>query len=376
MMFSKIRLLVTVAIFSVASAIGQKAENVVVVTLDGFRWQELFGGADSVLINDSVFTSDPNALKSKYWAATPEERRRKLLPFFWNTIGKQGQLFGNRNYGNLVNVMNRYWFSYPGYNEIFTGYPDTSINSNDKNDNKNENVLEFIHSKKDFKGKVAAFSSWDAFDAILNEKRSGIFVSSGFDTLSQAVASTASLRLLNDMQQLSPSPLGSSVRPDFITYFLAKEYLKSNSPRVLYLSFDETDDYAHGGKYDLYLDAAHMTDRWLQDLWNWLQSQPAYRDKTTMLITTDHGRGDLIKEEWKHHGIKIKDADQIWIAAIGKGISPVGEVRSKMQLHQQQVAATIAKLLGFNFTAKHKVPEPIQFVNDHATSNQQSGTSR
>lgn len=334
-----------------------KTENIIVVTLDGFRWQELFGGADSLLINDSLYVHNRKALKEKFWANTAGERREKLLPFFWNTIGKKGQLYGNRWYGNKVNNANKYWFSYPGYNEIFTGYPDDSVNSNDKILNRNENVLEFINRQKGFTGKVAAFTSWDTFDAILNEKRSGILVSSGFDKTN---ISTPEMQLLDKMQTLSPQPLGDGVRPDFLTYILAKEYLEKFSPKVLYIAFDETDDYAHEGKYDQYLYSGYMTDKWIGDLWDYLQGQTQYKDKTTLIITTDHGRGDKIKKEWTSHGTRIADAGEMWLAIIGPDSEPVGEVKTTGQLYQRQVATTLASLLGFQFNPGHPVMEPVQ----------------
>src|SRR4030095_4570120 len=150
-----------------------KTQNLIIITLDGMRWQEVFGGADSVLINDSVFTADREETKKKFWANSSAERREKLFPFLWTVIAKNGQIYGNRWYNNKVNNANRYWFSYHGYNEIFTGYPDTLVNSNDKIQNKNENVREFLNKQQRYKGKVAAFTSWDVFDAIFNEQRSG-----------------------------------------------------------------------------------------------------------------------------------------------------------------------------------------------------------
>lgn len=339
-----------------------KTKNVIIVTLDGMRWEEVFGGADSVLINDSAYVSDRKELKEKFWLSTPAERRQKLFPFIWKEVGAKGQVYGNRNLGNKVNNANRYWFSYPGYNEIFTGYPDTLMNTNDKVLNPNENVLEFLNKQPALKGKIAAFTSWDVFDYILNEKRSGIYVSSGFDKLTPAALNNTNLQLLNEMQMLSPQPLGDGVRPDFLTYFIAKNYLQKNKPRVLYISFDETDDYAHGGKYDYYLNAASMIDKWLSDLWSAVQAMPEYKDKTTLIITTDHGRGDAIKANWKHHGEKISDAGQIWIAAMGPDTKALGEVKENKTLFQEQIAATIAELMGTRFTTNHPVAKPIETI--------------
>jgi bisphosphoglycerate-independent phosphoglycerate mutase (AlkP superfamily) len=118
--------------------------------------------------------------------------------------------------------------------------------------------------------------------------------------------------------------LGDGVRPDFITYSIAKEYVKQFKPKVLYIGFDETDDYAHEGKYDQYLYSAQMIDKWIADLWNYIERQPQYKNKTALMITTDHGRGDKIKKEWTSHGTKISDASEMWIGMMGPGIEAKG----------------------------------------------------
>ena len=326
------------------SSAQQKTQNLVIVTLDGMRWQEVFKGADPVLINDSNYNHDIDGLKSRFWAETESERRQKLFPFFWNTIAAKGQLFGNRVYGNKMDNANRYWFSYPGYNEIFTGYPDTAVNSNDKIYNKNVNVLEFINKQKGYAGKVAAFATWDVFPYILNAPRSGVYVNADVDSLK---FTSPSLQLINDMQFLTTRPIG--VRPDIFTYMAAREYLKAYQPKVLYIAFDETDDFAHAGMYDQYLGSAYAEDRMIEDLWKTIQSMPAYKDKTTFIITCDHGRGDLVKDNWRHHGEKIEDAHEIWMAVIGPDTPASGERKDAMQLYQAQLAPTMARFLGFTF---------------------------
>jgi hypothetical protein len=355
--FNKIIACYCILIFALVAKGQHKTENLVIVTLDGMRWQEVFTGVDETLLNDSSYNHGIKAMKEKFWADGEKERRKKLFPFFWTVIAEQGQLYGNRKYDNKIDNANTYRFSYPGYNEIFTGYPDTSVNSNDKIYNKNENVLEFINKQRGYQGKVAAFSTWDVFPYILNEPRSKIYVNSDVDTIE---FNTPALSLLNDMQFLTPKPVG--VRPDVITYFAAKEYLKEFKPKVLYIAFDETDDFAHGGMYDQYIGSAYSQDRMIEDIWNTLQSMPQYRDKTSLLITTDHGRGDKVKADWKHHGSKIADAHEIWMAVLGPDTKPLGEIRTTGQLYQRQIATTIAKLLGFRFKPSHPVQEPVETV--------------
>jgi bisphosphoglycerate-independent phosphoglycerate mutase (AlkP superfamily) len=142
----------------------------------------------------------------------------------------------------------------------------------------------------------------------------------------------------------------------------AREYLKTYHPRILYIAFDETDDFAHGGMYDQYIGAAHAEDGMLADLWNTLQSIPQYKNTTTLLITTDHGRGDLNKDEWTGHGKKIKESGQIWFAVMGPDTKPSGEIKINGQLYQAQIAATIASLLGINFKTDHPVMPEIKSV--------------
>jgi hypothetical protein len=322
-----------------------KTENVFLITTDGFRWQELFGGADSTLIHNKEFTTDSGRVFGKFWSKTPIERREKLLPFFWNTIAKQGQIYGNRWAGNKVNVLNPYWFSYPGYNEILSGYADDKINSNDKKLNENTTVLEFLNNQSSLKGKVAAYSTWDVFPFIINEKRSGVPVNSGVEEVKENPNEKE--QILNQIQSQVPSL--ASDRFDYVTYYLAKEYIKKNNPKVMFISFDETDEFGHESKYREYLFAANNFDKYVADLWNYCQNHPQYKDKTTFIITTDHGRGDKIKKQWTSHGQRVSDCYQIWIAAIGPDTKPLGEVKIEGQLFQNQVAATVAKALGFEF---------------------------
>lgn len=337
----------------------QQAENVVIITFDGLRWQELFAGMDSALANNKAFNQNQKAYIYKtYDAPSEEERRKKLMPFMWSVIESQGRIFGNRKLGNKVDNANPFWFSYPGYSEIFCGYADTAVNSNNYPPNPNTNVLEYIHRQEGFAGKVAAFGAWDAFDRILNEARAGFPVVCGSENTGGANPSPRE-QLLNQMKRDAYSPFGDAERLDVFTHYAAMEYLQAKRPRVLYISYGETDEWAHHGHYRDYLDAARQTDKWIQDIWNWLQADPAYKDKTTMFITTDHGRGDKIKAQWTSHGKQIADSHEMWFAAIGAGIAPGGEMKKNTQLYQKQIAQTVAESLGLRFEAKHPVAEGL-----------------
>lgn len=335
-----------------------KTENVFIITFDGYRWQELFQGADKALMGEKKYVEDTAALRKNFWAETVTERRQRLMPFFWSVIAKKGQLYGNREYGNQVNCSNGMWFSYPGYNEILCGFSDDArIHSNDKLENPNVTVLEFLNKQPAFKGKVAAFGSWDVFPFIIHEKRSGIPVNAGY---APATGTNLSERekFLNVLQTELPRPW-SEVRMDGFTHHYALEYIAKQKPRVVFISFGETDDFAHGGKYDAYLTSAHQTDKFIEQLWNKLQSQPEYKDKTTLIITTDHGRGTEPLDNWRSHGTKVGGSDQIWFAVLGPDTPAKGEMKEAGQYYQNQVAKTAATLLGVTYENEKKPGEAI-----------------
>lgn len=366
-----------------------KTKNVVIITFDGYRWKELFEGVDSLNLFGKKFTKQDSAWRvKKYWSKNVEERRSKLMPFMWNTVAKNGQIYGNRNFGNHVDVKNKFWFSFPGYNEIFTGYPDSLINSNTHPANHNINVLEFLNKQPDFKDKVATFTSWDAFYKILNAERSGFPINSGYNNVtimskrSQTEMDTAHdsfitdkiklytdengeklsevQKTLNDLMWWLPKDYGMGERHDGITYSFAKEYVKLNHPRVLQLSFIETDALAHDGRYDFYLDAANYNDKMIADLWNYMQNDPFYKDQTTFIITEDHGRG--YGDNWQHHYYTVEHSNEIFFAVMGPDTKALGEIKQKGQLYQNQIAQTLASFLGVKFENGHEIGKPIAAV--------------
>lgn len=338
-----------------------RTQNIIVVTLDGFRWQELYRGADSALIN-SKYTDTKADVRKKFWAESPQDRRKLLMPFFWSTIAKEGQLYGDRDLGNCDQVANQYHFSYPGYNEIFTGFPDVRVNSNNPVPDPNTNVFEFLDKQKGFEDKVAVFASWEAFPAIFNVARSGLKVNAGYTNFEDAKADDR-LKYLNEMQHKAPHYLGDT-RIDFMTYEFGKEYLKEYKPRVLYLAFDETDDMAHAGNYKMYLTQAHQEDAYLLELWQYIQTDPQYKNKTTLIITCDHGRGEVPLDAWRNHGAGVKNSEQTWFAVIGPDTPHEGIVTTQTTTYHKQLAQTIAKFLGYDFknATDHEVAEAIETV--------------
>ncbi len=344
-----------------SSSVKTKTRNILLVTTDGLRWQEVFGGADPALMNkENGGVENVEALTNEFGGATPELRRKALMPFLWNVMAKNGQLYGNANAGSEVKVTNGRNFSYPGYNEIFTGWADPAIDSNDKNENGNVTVLEWLHGQEDFHRRIAAFGSWDRFPYILNSARSRIRVVAGWKPLVGRGLSTEE-RLLSRLVAETPR-IWDDCTYDTFTFHAALEYFKRQRPRVLYIGLGETDEFGHAGRYDHYLHAAHHVDNYLRILWDTVQSLPDYRGTTTLILTTDHGRGDA-PVEWKSHGAKIKGSERIWIGLLGPDTPALGERINIPPVTQSQIAATLARYLGLDYRASApKAAPPIADV--------------
>ena len=294
------------------------APNVILVVSDGLRWQEVFRGADSTILFGSpgALGGNAEAARRKYWRSTPGQRREALMPFVWGTLARQGRALGNRDVGSRVDVTNTFRFSYPGYNEMLTGSPDPRIDRNDYGPNPNVTVFEWLHRRREFAGRVAAFGTWDTFRDIFNVGRSGIAIQT------------------------------NGAKPnDIVVHRQVIPYLREERPRALFVGYAETDDWGHEGRYDRFLDAAHAVDSYLEDLWSAIQSHPRYRGRTTLIFAADHGRGRT-PSDWMHHGDKVPGAEETFILGIGPGITSGGSPSSGVL---GDVARLAASAVGLRF---------------------------
>jgi hypothetical protein len=348
---------------TIAAAAADAGERrVVLVTLDGVRVQELFGGMDPVVADALEAESgiyEPDVTRARYWRGTPRERREALMPFFWKTLAPAGMVLGNPALGSAVTVRNPHWFSYPGYSEILTGEPQLEVDSNDFVRYPHQTVLDFAHAKLGLPATaVAQFGSWDGFKYAASQG-DGTFLMNGARDALPAELSTPEMDLLAGLRR-EVMQLWEESSNDTLTYRLALAYLKRHQPRLMWLGLGQSDDWAHARRYDLLLDYLHLVDRQLAELWDTLQSLEAYRGRTTLIVTTDHGRGRT-PEDWAEHDTGIEGSQDIWIAIIGPDTPARGEVRGQAGVTQSDIAATLLQYLGLDpreFNPKAGPPIP------------------
>ena len=327
-------------------------DTVILITLDGARTQEIFGGLDVDVLRSTLTEKqkvEDSPVYKRYYADTPEQRREKLLPFFWRELmAKHGSIAGNLRLNSAVTLTNTHRFSYPGYSEILTGEAhDDVIKSNDRIQNPYVTVLEELKQRLALPtSRAAVFGSWEVFNEISEHTPGTLTINAGYEAYTGPDVAAQMLSLL---QFETPTPW-NSVRHDAYTFGLALAHFRAEQPRVVYLALGETDDWAHDGRYDRVLETFSRTDGYLQQLWTWLQSQTAYRGRTHILITTDHGRGRT-PADWRSHGAKIDGAQETWIAFISPTMPQRGEWRNHVPLHTNQAAATMAGWVGVDWNA-------------------------
>lgn len=352
------------ACWAAVLAQARRTERVVLVTLDGARWQDVFGGLDESALRDSTPTgADITALPvyRAFWAATADERREKLMPFLWGTLARQGIVAGNRARGSSMSVTNGIRVSYPGYSEILTGRAhDDVITGNEAVRNRFPSVLQFVRRKRNLPAsKVATFASWGVFSSIVENTPGDTTINAGlqpYDSPSETI------RRLSALQFEAPVPW-DNIRHDAFTFAFAMDYLARERPTLMLIGLDETDDWAHDGKYALVLDALHRSDRYLEALWTTLQNDPFYRGRTSLIVTADHGRGRT-GSEWRRHSRSAEGSDEIWLAAISPDVAIRGEWRPDAPIFQNQIAATIAALLGLDYREQDpEAGQPLSLLN-------------
>jgi len=331
-----------------------RGPNLVLITVDGLRTEEIFGGIDERVLESAEhsgieYESEGVRVRAAFGGSTPELSRKALMPFFWTELAPNGVVLGNPSVGSDVRVTNKELFSAPGYIEILTGEAHDDVVSNDPIRYPYPSFMEYAKAGLGLGyTDVATIGSWEGFATLSSSRPNEFFTNTGFEDVKPEYA-TPRMLWLGEIQHdiISLWPEG---RSDAISFGMSVEVLEKFKPRVLYIAFGETDDWAHERRYDRYLDYIHVFDSYLKRLWTLLQSMPEYRDNTTLIITTDHGRGHD-PAQWVEHGAGAEYAgsEAIWIALIGPGVPHRGEVAPAAPVTQSDIAATALQALGLDY---------------------------
>lgn len=328
------------------AAVERGEAAVVLVVLDGVRWQDLFGGADVELARACGFApgvwTNPRAL-------TPNLHR--LMQLHGLAIGAPGLRGG-------ISASGPSFISLPGYREIFSGHADASCDTNDCPRPTTPTVADEVEASGGPED-VAVVTSWPAIARAASSVEPPFLVSAGRKLLENASGlepDAEAAQLLERSASSSPLPGEADYRPDAITARLALRVLTDLRPRFLFVGLGDADEHAHRGNYRRYLEALHAADAFVGELSEALQAMGARGQHTTILVTTDHGRA----YDFSDHGAQFPESARAWLVAAGEdvrgdGTSPAlaerdrnvaGTSVSSKPYTLSNIAPTVRALLG------------------------------
>ncbi|HTR66685.1 MAG TPA: hypothetical protein VMH85_12980 [Terriglobales bacterium] len=178
-------------------------------------------------------------------------------------------------------------------------------------------------------------------------------------------ASSAELHQIAELLKLSVSDFSSHARaltsPDELSVYIAKQLMRELAPSLLWITLHDI-DVAHSGTYSLYVNAIRRSDRLCADIWNTIQSQPEYANKTTLFMLPDFGRDSDTAaggNGFQHHRTGDAFSRTTWMLVLGPGIRQNTVVDRRIE--SADLVPTLGSLFGFSprFSQGKPLPEVL-----------------
>lgn len=307
-------------------ASAQPTQNVVLVSIDGVRWQEVFHGVDADLA------------KSKGVPATEVRTAEALMPNLHQRIIANGVAIGPSG-TPMLSPYNA--LSLPGYIELMSGRSDSPCDSNKCPQVSHNTIIDQVRKLPQVKqSDVVVVSSWEMIERAATRQPYAIEMSLGrhYGLLRDKLRVDEDARnALDRGEKAGPFPGHEDYRPDRFTSTLALSVLKAKKPKLLYVSLGDTDEHGHRDDYASYLHSLRDFDAFLGDVCDALDEMGEYGARTTIIVTTDHGRGD----DFAPHGRARPESKRIWMAASGGSVPAQGIVAPTESYRLADIAPTI-----------------------------------
>jgi hypothetical protein len=283
--------------------------TVVVLAIDGARWQEVFRGVDAELG------------KSYGLASTELLDARALVPNLAALLEGYGAALGAPEVGGEMRASGPNFVSLPGYSEILSGRGPSGCKDNSCAGPSEPTVIDDLTARHGCSpGSVAVVTSWPDIGRVAAQRAECATISSGrhgghhHEHFRTNRASTA--RFEADARA-DPFPGQGDFRPDHLTGSQALGFLERYEPRFLFVGLGETDEYGHRADYRGYLDALNEADRWVGSFAQALSRMALRGRRTALFVTTDHGRASSFAD----HGAAYPESARVWLIAGGTEIT-------------------------------------------------------
>ncbi|HEX2672310.1 MAG TPA: alkaline phosphatase family protein [Polyangiaceae bacterium] len=279
------------------------ALTVVVVTLDGVRWHEVFEGVDPRL-------AASHGLSERELVSAAE-----LTPNLHRIVATHGTALGAPGHGAAISASGPNFVSLPGYAELLSGRRATRCRDNQCTGSGTKTLIDdFTASLGRGASQVALFTSWPDIARVASER--GVVA--------------------------EPLPRNASFRADAVTADLAIAHLKAHAPRFMFLGLGEPDEFGHQNDYAGYLNAVRRADARIGEVDRELTRLAAHGTRTALFVTADHGRADNFVE----HGSKFPESARVWLIAAGSALRASGFVEAPTERRLADLAPTVRLIAG------------------------------
>lgn len=316
------------------------ADSVIVLVIDGIRWQEVFSGVDP-------------RLARKHGIAGYPRTASELVPNLHLLRTEAGAAVGAPGVGPALRASGPVYRSLPGYMELLSGRPAEYCLSNRCGSVRYPTLIDRVGEVQP--SAAALFASWPhLIHAAALEPERGVVSAgrSGGTHLDLLYSSKDRASLRDRAAAAGASPSKGDFRADVFTAALALDYLNHERPRFLFVSVGEADVWGHANDYRAYLAALHEADAFVGDLFRASEALNRSGHHTTLIVTTDHGRDNRARE----HGPGIPESGRVWALAAGFGVRPRGDVPLEKPRTLSAIAPSVLRLLGIE-TADAGLPE-------------------
>lgn len=333
--------------------------NVILVVLDGVRWQDVFYGVDPVMQLDAP--------------ATPTLRAPELVPALFSLMSRGVGLGAAPTGSGLDRVRGAVYvpapyISLPSYRTIVTGGdpPEDCIDNNSSGCWASNSPGRFLWTEVAATGAtVGAVGSWPTLRHLVapGELRVDYSFGYGADDSSQTllVGDYASMRA--HAQSLGSAPANhGTYRRDEETIALALKYVEDRQPRFLFVSLGDADEYGHASvgtsRYAEYIAALRRQDQFIRSLVAVLQAKGQYGEETAVIVTADHGRNrGFTRHVERAGGAEDQYAGRSWLVAAGGGIRAQGLVLDHPPYQLRDLAASIRAMLSMAGVSRAPIEE-------------------
>lgn len=288
---------------------------VVLVTLDGVRWQEVFLGTERALSSSDPIPA-PAILKNLYMLAR-----------------ERGAFVGAPGHGT-ISASGPNYVSLPGYTELLGGRASGCMD----NDCARTVLPSVLDEARAAGASVAAFASWEKLDGATSASPGAFLSSCG----------------RHGDPSIDPWPGYGDYRPDRFTADLALAHYEAAQPDVFFLGLGDTDEYAHRGDYPGYLAALRHADEIVGRFVALIDRMGERGRRTHVVVTTDHGRSN----DFRNHG-SMPEAARVWMLAAGPRFRARGNVVSTRPRRLADVTPTLRLVMGLAPDTAERSGTPI-----------------